>query len=116
MCYLPAVASNERRSTSRHVAWFSVRVDADGRSGIGLTHNVSQEGILLATHKLIEVGSPVKLTLHVDPDRQAPRELDGRIVRMVRNSADPQGLWPYKLAIAFEDPDPELVALVLQSA
>jgi hypothetical protein len=110
------VASEERRNAARHVAWFSVRVDADGGTALALAHNVSQEGILVAARKLVEVGSPVKLTLHVDPDRTAPRELEGHIVRMVRNSADPNGLWPYKLAIEFEDPDPDLVALVLQSA
>ena len=55
-------------------------------------------------------------SLHVDPERREARELDGHIVRMVRNSADPNGLWPYKLAIEFESPDPELVAIVLQSA
>jgi hypothetical protein len=106
------MASVDRRNAARHVAWFPVRVHADGRSGVALAHNVSQAGILVAARKLIEVGSAVKLSLHVDPERQQPRELEGRIVRMVRNSADPEGLWPYKLAIAFEDPDPELVALV----
>jgi hypothetical protein len=106
----------ERRQAQRHVAWFPVRVDAGGRSGTALAHNVSGGGILLAARKLIEVGSPVKLSLHVDPDRQRPREIEGRIVRMVRNSADPNGLWPYKLAVEFEDPDPELVSLVLDDA
>ena len=98
------------------MAWFPVRVDAGGRTGIAFAQNVSPDGILVAARKLIEVGSAVRLSLHVDPERSEPRELDGHIVRIVRNSADPDGLWPYKLAIEFENPDPELVAIVLQSA
>ena len=98
------------------MAWFPVRLSADGRTGTALTHNVSREGMLLAARQSIDVGSTVKLSVHIDPEGARSRELEGRIVRMVPNAADPGGLWPYKLAIAFENADPELVELVVDGS
>ena len=104
----------ERRRVRRHTAWFPVRFDGQARgASTALARNVSPQGVLLATRRSLEVGEPLTLHMLVDPESGRTRELTGRVVRMTRNDEDPGGLWPYKMAVEFEQPDPELVALVL---
>jgi hypothetical protein len=33
-------------------------------------------------------------------------------VRLADNDEDPGGMWPHKIGIEFDDPDPELMAAV----
>lgn len=107
------VSRDERRDTERHRAWFPVRVEAGGAERTALAQNVSSTGVLIASRKPFEIGSTVRLVLHVDPGQGQPRVLGGRVVRCAPNRRDPGGLWPYKTAVAFDDEDPELVASVL---
>ena len=110
------MSSEDRRNTVRHCTWFPVQVDAEGGNVLATAREVSERGILLATRRRIRPGQAVRLALHFDPGMQQPRELQGRIVRTLRNAGDPAALWSYKLAIEFQDPDPELVAMVFDDA
>ena len=38
-----------------------------------------------------------------------------RSVRIERNSDDPDGMFPYRMAVAFDDPDPALVPSLEQA-
>jgi hypothetical protein len=116
MYYDVGMGEEDRRNTVRHLTWFPVEVDTGGRDVIAAARNISEGGMLLATHKRIGEGKPVRLALHVDPGMQEPHVLEGRVVRAFRNAGDPAALWGYKLAVEFEDADPHLVASVLEDA
>jgi hypothetical protein len=99
--------SGNRRGHERHTAWFPVRLDAEELGDcMGVTKNVSRQGVLLCSAEKFVVGAPVTVELHLDPDVQAPRRVQGTIVRLTPNEEDPNGLWPYKMAVEFDDPDP----------
>ena len=114
MRYHRCVGQNERRGTPRHTAWFPIRLDADELgNAVAIAKNVSQNGMLLASYQKIAVGAPVRLSLHLRPGEAKPRMVRGTIVRLVPNDEDPQGMWPHKIAVEFDDPVPGLVPEVL---
>jgi hypothetical protein len=103
----------DRRNNDRQVAWFPIRLDADDLGeGIAIAKDVSETGICIASTFRYAVGAPVSLTLHLDPATDVTREVAGTIVRMMDNDEDPDGMWPHKIGIEFDDPDPELVESV----
>ncbi len=85
---------------------------APGDRNTAVAQDVSERGMLLATRKRLELGSSVHVCLHIDPEAGTPRLVQGRVVRQEPNRNDPGGLWPYKLAIEFDTPDPELVSTI----
>jgi len=107
--------SENRRGMERHTAWFPVRIVGEAASGSALARNVSETGMLVATRKRFEVGDSVEIALLLaeasDP-AGPPASLRGTIVRSGRNEEDPGGLWPFKVAITFDEPSPELVPRV----
>src|SRR5690606_24303829 len=100
-----------RRSVERYKAWFPVRITAEATSGSALARNVSETGMLVATRRKFAVGDPVEVALLLEESKGSPA-LRGTIVRSGPNEEDPSGLWPFKVAITFEAPDPKLVPLV----
>lgn len=105
--------SIDRRQEDRQVAWFPIRLDAeDLGNGLAIAKDVSATGIGLASTFRYAVGAPVSLTLHLDPESGEAREVTGTIVRLMDNAEDPDGMWPYKMGIEFDDPDPELVEAI----
>ena len=105
--------SVNRRAQQRHTAWFPVRLDAEELGEcIGVTKNVSARGVLLCSADKFVVGAPVTVELHLDPGKQEPRRVQGTIVRLTRNEDDPEGLWPYKMAVEFEEPEPSVLERV----
>ena len=81
-------------------------------SEVAIAKNISDRGMLLASYKKLVVGAPVKLALHVRPEDTVPREISGTIVRLVPNDEDPEGMWRYKMAVEFDDPDPTVLERV----
>ena len=105
--------SIDRRGEDRHVAWFPIRLDADELGeGLAIAKDVSATGIGVASTFRFAVGAPVSLTLHLDPESGEAREVTGTIVRLMDNEEDPDGMWPFKMGIEFDDPDPELVEAI----
>lgn len=77
-----------------------------------MAKDVSSRGILLAARRQLELGSEVHVSLHLDPEAGAPRLMHGRVVRQEPNANDPGGLWPYKVAIEFDQADPDLLRVL----
>jgi len=71
--------------------------------------------MLLVSRKPMTVGDEVQCSLHISAANEAPWILRGRVVRTHTNVADPGGLWPHKVAVAFDAPVPSLVESVMAS-
>jgi hypothetical protein len=63
----------------------------------------------------VEAGSVVTVRFRLPPALDRERMVQGRVVRIEDNVDDPEGLWPYRIAVAFEDVDLELIP-VLEAA
>lgn len=115
--YHDGVSQDDRRGGERHLAWFPIRVEGDDvEEGMAIAKNVSRGGLLLASPQKLVIGAPVKLALHLDPERGEPREVQGTIVRMETNDEDPDGMFPHRIGVEFDDPDPELLGEILAMA
>jgi hypothetical protein len=99
------------RRTQRFVVWLPVRVE-ELAEGMAVSHNVSGQGILMVTASVLDVGSPVTITFAMPPDGAAERTAHGRVVRVEPNREDPDGLWRHRLAVEFDEPVPELEAVL----
>lgn len=82
---------------------------------MGISHNTSVSGILIAAAIPLEEGAQVKVTFRPRHDAPDERTVDGRVIRVDENKDDPFGLWPHRIAVEFETLVPELEA-VLQTA
>lgn len=102
----------ENRRSRRIKTWFPVRMRNEGRRNTAVAKDVSARGILLAARRKLEPGAEVHVSLHVDPESGTPRLVRGRVVRLKPNANDPGGLWPYEVAIEFEQVDPDLMRTV----
>lgn len=99
----------ERRAP-RYTVWLPVRV-AELAEGMAVSHNASSRGMLLVTADKVDVGSPVTISVGLPPDGSEQREVLGRVVRVEENTDDPDGIWPHRLAIEFDDVVAELDAV-----
>lgn len=108
LSYTVRMAAENRRSR-RVKTWFPVRMRHGERRNTAVAKDVSSRGILLAARRQLEPGSEVHVSLHLDPEAGAPRLVHGRVVRNEPNANDPGGLWPYKVAIEFDQADPDLL-------
>lgn len=106
----------DRRESLRQRGWFSVRVASSEGHDTTVAHDVSDSGLLMVSSRPLEPGDSVYLALHVDPANEAPWMIGGTVVRSIPNSADPEGLWPHKVAVAFNDNFPELVDSVMAAS
>jgi hypothetical protein len=85
---------NERRSATRYVISFPVRVrwkDENGKEVIqdGLTENVGQHGTLIYLPRVLPlVGGKVHLTVTENPNDEV--SVTAEVIRLERNAAHPQ--------------------------
>ena len=88
--------------------WFPVQLDAEQlKARVAVSKDVSSRGCLLSTASTISPGSKVAVTFHV-PGEASARRIEGHVVRVEKNDEDPGGMWPNRVAIAFDEPVPEL--------
>jgi hypothetical protein len=93
-----------------------MRLEAQpGVPGFAVSRNLSTSGTLLATATDLQVGAPVIVFLRIGGDAEE-RRVEGRIVRVGTNEADPYGMWPYLVGVQFASEMPELEALLQQHA
>lgn len=100
----------ERRASERHRVWLPVRVDALA-GGVAVTHDASQHGLLVVAASTLDIGAEVTVAVQ-PPDGGEQLTVVGRVVRVEENEADPNGLWPHRIAIAFDSARPELEPLI----
>lgn len=91
------------REKQRFTVWFPMKVHADEEEGVAVSRNVSEKGILMAAARNLEVGKPITVTFRLSAVDAGERTVVGRIVRCEPNSDDPDGLWPYRVAVQFEE-------------
>jgi c-di-GMP-binding flagellar brake protein YcgR len=103
----------QRRRHARYHIWFPVRVDAGELEGaMAVNHNIGAGGMLIALSAELKAGSEVKVTFRLPPDGKEERHISGRIVRIEKNDADPDGVWPFRMAVAFDQIASDLVPLL----
>ena len=78
-------------------------------NGMAVNHNVSAGGMLIALSAKLAADEPITVTFRMPPDLQQEYTVPGRILRIEKNRGDPDGLWPYRVAVAFDEVSPELV-------
>lgn len=104
---------SDQRKHARFIAWFPVKIeDLQAKGRLGVAHNVSQHGVLMVTNSQWEPGESVRVSFRVPSDPSVEHTAVGRIVRREPNTEDPEGLWPERVAIEFDDAVPELDELV----
>lgn len=87
---------------------------ADELGSLAMTHNVGAGGMLLASPTSLAPGQRVNVTFVVPPS-SSEYSLEGRVVRVEENQEDPEGTWPHRIALEFDEVVEELEPL-LQSA
>lgn len=102
----------QQRQHGRYRLWFPVRITSTGVDGMAVNHNISAGGMLIALSARLEVDSPVEIRFSVPTAAQSERVMRGKVVRIEDNADDPDGLWPYRMAVAFEDADPDLIPVL----
>lgn len=109
------MGKEERREHDRYRLWLPARIEGDGnKPHLAVGHDMSQGGSLLVTDTELEVGAAIKVHVRIPPDAEEERILDGKVLRCTKNPADPDSLWPYQIAVVFEEVDPELEELLRQ--
>jgi c-di-GMP-binding flagellar brake protein YcgR len=104
----------QRRRHGRYRIWFPVRLTSSEVDGMAVNHNISAGGMMVVVSARMELGAQVKLTFRVPPSGQE-QTLHGTVARVESNREDPEGLWPFRMAVAFDRVDPELIP-VLEAA
>ncbi|HEY3498715.1 MAG TPA: PilZ domain-containing protein [Polyangiaceae bacterium] len=102
----------ERRSQPRELAHLVTTIEVDGKeTGCGVSRDASGSGFLLLTHLDLQAGSKIVLRVFV-PREEEPRRIAASVIRSERIPL-PEGLvWDYRVAVALEDPSPDLQELV----
>ena len=99
-----------RRNRERYEVWLPVKVNAL-REGIAATHDASSRGILMVTASTLEAGSPIDVSIKL-PGAAMFRRVSGRVVRVEENPEDPHGLWPHRVAVEFDQAQPDLEEII----
>lgn len=104
----------ERRS-QRYTVWLPVRVE-ELEEGMAVSHNVSGRGMLLVTATTLEIGSSVSIVVQFPTEGTPDKKVTGRVVRVEPNEDDPDGIWPHRVAVEFDEPVAELEKALAQLA
>jgi hypothetical protein len=105
----------QRRDHVRYQIWFPVQLGSDAQAKIAMTHNTSLGGMLVALSSQLTVGELVEVTFRLPPG-DIEHRLTGRVMRLEPNTRDPQGAWPYRAAIAFDEISPQLQPCLEEAA
>lgn len=103
-----------RRIHERHRLWFPVWIHAEGDEPtlVGVSHDASVAGIRVATGGAPQIGARVVVTFRYPPEDGPERSVTGTVVRIEENTDDPDGLWPHRVAMEFDEPMNELAELL----
>jgi hypothetical protein len=79
---------------------------------MAVNHNIGAGGMLLALSAELAVGEETTVTFRLPPDGKEERSLRGTILRIEKNPEDPDGVWPFRIAIGFDEVAEDLVPLL----
>ena len=92
----------------RHQAFFPAEVDTgNGVKRTAMIRDLSVTGVLMMTIAKVNIGDDVTLQLYLTGDPNKAREVKGRVVRDERRSFETSDMWPYAVAVQFDEPFPE---------
>lgn len=104
--------AKDKRVAPREPVHLVAEIEIDGKQvGCGISRDASGTGLLLLTHLNLAQGSQLALRLYV-PHEPDPRMLRASVVRSERILASEGVVWDYRIAVALDDPPPELQQLV----
>lgn len=85
--------TDERRDSTRRSVRVGVTLTSDSNLYVGFTDNISEGGLFVATHEMLEIGEQVRLNFEL-PGSDDRIEVDGE-VRWHREVSDTeQGMYP----------------------
>lgn len=99
---------DNRRTAARHAVYMGAEIEGDGdRVRSAVTQDASTTGLLLLTRARLEPGQSVRIRIYLPGDGE-PRITNGKVVRREPLSADESTLWREKVAIALDEPAPDV--------
>lgn len=66
----------------------------------------------MVTSGELRVGDEIEVHVRIPPDAEDEHTLKARIIRSETNVEDPEGFWPFRIGVQFEEASPELEALL----
>ncbi|MBN1655445.1 MAG: PilZ domain-containing protein [Deltaproteobacteria bacterium] len=106
----------QRRKYARYQIWFPVQVKSGELSGaMAVNHNIGAGGMLIALSAKLEVGEKVAVAFRVPPQSDKEHKIEGLIARVEKNLEDPDGIWPFRIAVVFDEIATDLVPLLEQA-
>ena len=112
----PAVAFVAQRGAPRTRLWLPTRVYADTGQVVGVSHDVSETGVLLLLSAPVSSGVQVRLAFEVPGDSARTLEASGRVVHYAPNLVDPGGLWRHRVGVLLDEPMGEFRRLIEELA
>jgi hypothetical protein len=100
---------NERRKAERHVVSFPVALESEGRYVFSTrARDMASTGLLVMMAAELKVGQPVVITYSSVGGENPWCDVEGRIVRVERNTGQGKHEWPFLAAVEFSGPVSEL--------
>jgi hypothetical protein len=101
--------SKERRKARRYRAHFAVSIDAGERLGrVGVSQDVSSEGLLFNSRSRFEAGEEVVITLLLRETMEDATKVKAKVVRVEPIEMQSHFPWRYMTAVRFDIPLPEI--------
>lgn len=112
---------SERRTATRHSAYFPAQIDTGtGKKRTAVIKDLSISGCLLLTRAKVNPGDEITLSLYLTGDPEQARDVKGSVVRDMRRDQEVSDVWPFSVAIRFDEPftdiEPDVKALAEKQA
>ncbi len=103
---------SERRLAARKAAHFVAEIEINGeRLGCSVSRDASASGLLLLARTDLSPGTRVVLHLWV-PGEDAPRALDGAVVRRETIRPGESPIWSHRIAVSIDEPPVDLERVI----
>lgn len=101
--------ASERRTATRHQAYVPAHVDTgNGHKRTAMIKDLSVSGALLLTRARVKPDDEITLSLYLTGDPNVARVVKGRVVRDERRSVEVSDIWPFSVAVRFDEPFEEI--------
>ncbi len=110
------MAKDNRREHDRYRLWLPARIEGGESAAdaptLAIGHDMSQGGSLLVTSAEVPVGSHIDVHVRIPHDAEEETVLKATVLRCTKNQADPDSLWPFQIAVSFEEANPDVEELL----